>query len=219
MTKSELTSALLDRLRDPWDSVCDEDIATLDFISIDQATEYLAELRKEEDDDELEQDERLPQEVTPALYMEVFNCEICRCRHDVRVERLADWLKENENVCVYAMFHDEYANSDPDVEPMDFLSDKEMLYFIDNPDDPLELLDLGLRSHDTFSMEDEYYWYDDKNNKLCSSNTPFADGVIDATALARYAVESHGACLEEILSQMSDRDMVLVFGTSDPKEV
>jgi len=96
MTKIELTSALLDYLRDPYDSVCDEDIAALDFLTLDEARGYLADLRRDEDAADLEPDERLPQEVTPELYMEVFNCEISRCRHNLKVEQLANQLAEEE---------------------------------------------------------------------------------------------------------------------------
>jgi len=86
MTKTELTTAILERLHDPYDSVPDEDIADLGFLTLDQAKEYLADLRRDEDAADLEPDERLPQEVTPELYMEVWNCDIRRCRHAVQQE-------------------------------------------------------------------------------------------------------------------------------------
>ena len=78
MTKAELTTAILERLHDPYDTMPDADIATLDFLTLDQAKEYLADLRRDEVAAELDQDERLPQEVTPELYMEVWNCDIRR---------------------------------------------------------------------------------------------------------------------------------------------
>lgn len=221
MTKSELVTALLDHLRDPYDTQCDADIATLDFIDLDQAAGYLADLRRDEDAAELEPDERVPQEVTPELYMEVWNCEIRRCRHDLFVERLADWLTENECVCIHSQYHHDYTNDDQDVEPMDFLYEMnpDELSFVKDPGNTVEMLTLGMRSRDTFNPDHEYYWYDTKNNRLCSSSTPFADGICDATALARYAVMCSGECLEEILSQMDSKDMFLVFGTADAEEV
>lgn len=222
MTKAELTTAILERLHDPYDTIPDADIATLDFLTLDQAKEYLADLRRDEDAAELDQDERLPQEVTPELYMEVWNCDIRRCRYSVWVERLAGWLTTNECVCIHNQYHHDYTNDDPDVEPMDFLHEYDIgeLPFMDDAyNDAIDLLTIGMRSKDTFTPADEYYWYDAKNNRLCSSSTPFADGVCDATALARYAVMCSDECLEEILSQMDSKDMFLVFGTADAEEV
>ena len=221
MTKAELTTAILERLHDPYDTVPDADTATLDFLTLDQAKEYLADLRRDEDAAELDQDERLPQEVTPELYMEVWNCDIRRCRYSVWVERLAGWLTTNECVCIHNQYHHDYTNDDPDVEPMDFLYEMnpDELSFVKDPGNTVEMLTLGMRSRDTFNPDHEYYWYDAKNDRLVSSDTPFADGICDATALARYAVMCSGECLKEILSQMDSKDMFLVFGTADAEEV
>lgn len=221
MTKAELATALLDYLRDPYDSQCDADVATNDFINLDQAAEYLADLRRDEDAAELEPDERVPQEVTPELYMEVWNCEIRRCRHDLWVEHLADWLTRNECVCIHSQYHHEYRNNDPDVEPVDFIEEAnpDELSFVSDPGNTMELLRLGMRSVNTFSPNDEYYWYDEQNDILRSSDTPFADGVIDAEALARYAIERSNECLEEILSQMEPSDMFLTFGSANEEDV
>lgn len=87
MTKAELTTAILGNIRSPWDSCTDAEIATIDPLSIEDATKYLAELRQNEDAADLEPDERLPKEVTPDLFMEVFNCEIRRCRHSIETAK------------------------------------------------------------------------------------------------------------------------------------
>ena len=221
MTKSDLTIALLERLRDPFDTQCDADIATLDFLNVDEAAGYLADLRRDEDAAELDQDERLPQEVTPELYMEVWNCEIRRCRHDLWVERLADWLKKNEEVFTYTQHHDEYANDGPDIEPMDLLYEYDLndLPFIGGDYDIVDLLTIGMRSKDTFTPADDFYWYDEKQNRLISSSTPYADGIIDATALARHIVETGGECLDDVLSIMSPENRFLTFGSADEEDV
>lgn len=80
MTKSELSAALLERLHAPYDQTTDAEIATLLLLTIAQAADYLADLRRDEDAADLAPDERLPKEVTPLLYMEVYNSEIRRCR-------------------------------------------------------------------------------------------------------------------------------------------
>lgn len=80
MTKLELSAALLERLHAPYDQTTDAEIATLPLLTVAQAADYLADLRRDEDAADLAPDERLPKEVTPLLYMEVYNSEIRRCR-------------------------------------------------------------------------------------------------------------------------------------------
>ena len=107
MTKLELTAAILERLHDPDDSVPDEDIATLDFLTLDQAEEYLADLRRDENAADLEPDERLPQEVTPELYMEVWNCDIRRARHAVQeAEPVKPAEHDNDVTLTFLMIKD-----------------------------------------------------------------------------------------------------------------
>lgn len=80
------------------------------------------------------------------------------------------------------------------------------------------MLLIGRNSANSFRDSDDYCWFDEKKMQLFSSNTPFADGILDATALATYAVEQSKECLRYIMQDMEDDDIRNVFGC-EPEEV
>lgn len=222
MTKAELTAKILDAITDPWND-CDADIATCDYINLTEATSYLADIRRDEDSADLEPDERLPEEVTPSMLMEVFNCDIKRARHEMVVHYLADWLTREECVCLHDNYFQDYENNDPEVIPVDFIMNETRFPFstcdTENPDH-VDTLMIGLNSAKTFNPNHEYCWFDKEKNQLFSSDTPFADGIIDAEAMARYFIDD--ASDEDfgyLLGEMDDDDIRLVFGTTDEDEL
>jgi len=196
MKKEEIISALLYRMSDPCVEDDDEEIAKCDPITLEEAKHYIEEDRKE--DEEIGDDDYcIPEEATPELYMEAFNCRIALAKHNVQVNRLAEWLVENDEIALYNNYRNEYGENNPDVVPIDFmynydkvgdfpfgLGDTIGVY------DVIELINIGRNSAATFRITDDYFWYDAENKILHSTNHPYADGTIDAKAFADYILKT-----------------------------
>lgn len=201
MDKNELIERIIDAICDPW-TMCDSDTAATGFITLEEATGYLAEFRRDEDLSELEEDERLPKEVTPELYMEAFNRYVRAAQHRVTIERMAEYLTDNECVCEYDNFYRVSVPAARCVLPVEFINE-EFPFPIEHGNEPTahELIMLGLNSSKTFHPEKDYYcWFDEDKWQLFSTNTPFHDGIIDAHEVARYMMEED----PEFLSYMKD---------------
>lgn len=212
MNKIELTERIMDAIIDPW-TMDVSDMYESDLLTIEQATGYLAELRRDEESAELEEDERLPKEVTPELYMEVYNCMVRSARHEQTIRLMADYLTDNECVCEYDCY---YTAAVPDavrVLPCDFIEERFPFNTEHgNEPDAYELIMIGKNSAATFDPEDEYCWFDTENGQLFSTDTPFKDGVIDAYEVARYMLEDNPEFLEYMKdSIMDDDDLNRVF--------
>jgi len=213
MTKAELIEKIIDALTDPYTD-SDEDIATCDFIGLRMAKSMLSDIRYFEHMADIDPDDRLPDDVTPDLVMEAWNCRIRQARYTVKVDRLAEWITETEPVCIYDQYKDEYLKDPLVVLPVDFLHEDTFPFKLidDAYPSPFFLIELGQRSPE-FNLSHEYCWYDRDEDQLFSTNTPFADGTISAKDLAEYALTAQDhECLEEILSCMTDKDALLVFG-------
>ena len=209
MTKAELITKTIDRITDPWND-CPEDYIYVDPINLETAEEIICQCREEDVD--FDQDDRLPAEVTPEIMMEAFNCNLRKNLFEYRVEQLAKYITQNEMVCEYDNYYKEFSEKKLDVYPVDFIWDAFPFKPIGDmsPDNPLFLIELGLRSKDTFNASHEYCWYDRENNILHSTNTPFADGILDAKAFARFILLNK-ECLEYIVDDMSDEDIYNIF--------
>ena len=209
MTRTELMEIVTDRICDPW-TYCAEDIAVCDPIGIDEAKNWLAEYRKEDED--FEPEDRLPAEVTPEMLMISWNCLIQKARYDLRVERFAEWLTKHEEVVLYDNYRPE---GSVEVIPVDLLYNTRTFpfdfKFMKQPD-VVSLIRIGQRSPE-FNGNDSYCWYDPDKMVLRSSDTPFKDGVIDAQTFAEHVMKDPDhECLKEALEYMDDEDVVLTFG-------
>lgn len=212
MTKAELTEKIIDAIIDPWNDAPEDYLYSLP-IDIFMASDLLNQLRDDEDKMELEPEERLPKEVTPDLVMVAYNCLIRAKKYEARTKRLADWLTDNECVCEHDTYYCDYPNNDPCVVPTDFLCNDlcDGFYFDDNVSID-DLIEIGANSKGTFSFDDTYCWYDAKKKQLFSSDTPFADGIIDAEAMARHILldaDAFGYMFDEIID---DEDAEYILG-------
>ena len=217
MTKYELTEKLVDRLVDPWTD-CPEDYAEAEPIDLAYAETMLNDMLH--DDDEMEDpDYCVPEGTTPELLMEVYNCLI-RCRkHQLHVQNMAEYLTDNEMVCEYDQYKDEYDPNAVTVLPVDFLFNEDEFPFEtidDSHASPLFLIELGQRSPE-FCPDHDFCWYDKQKNQLFSSDEPFHDGVIDACAFAEYIMSPDGHdCLDYLVNSiMDDDDIWHVFRCSE----
>lgn len=213
MTKTEIISRIIDRITDPW-TECPEDYEYAELIDLDEAKDVLKQYRYDDVAYDLDPENRMPEEVTPELLMEAFNCNVRHMKFELRVERLAEYITDNEMVCEYDNYYrPEYPDS-PEVLPVDFIWDSFPFKPIGDmsPDNPLFLIGLGQRSKTSFNSNHEFCWYDRENNLLHSTDTPFADGILDAEAFARFTLcdaETLGYFLDGI---MDDDEIVKVFG-------
>lgn len=190
MTKAELIERIIDTFTG-MGSDDPEDTAMCGEITLKEADMYLKEYRETELAD-FEPDEWLPAEVTPELYMEAFNCYVRKCRHDVSIERLAEFLTYGEHWRAYEIYTEIAKNGVCTILPTDFLTEDMEFPFVEEdgyPPNLLGMIVIGQASKDTFSPDDEYCRYDAPAHTLYSTNTPFADGWIDATEIAAYFVE------------------------------
>lgn len=191
MNKAELIERIIDEFT-CMGAESPEDTAYAKPMTLKEAGMYLDELRANETID-LEPEERLPSEVTPELYMEAFNCYLRKCRHDVTLSRLAEFFTLRESVVIYHEFDGEYhSDTDKYVVPTDWLMEDMEFPLTSENLNMLDLIQLGQHSPD-FDPDKEYCWLEVKNNnehcvnnELHSTDTPFADGLIDAMAFADW---------------------------------
>lgn len=216
MNKSELIERVIDRLTD-MGSEDPVDTAGCLPLTLDEARTYLREVR-ENDELDLEPDERLPEEVTPELYMEACNCYIRRCKYEVTLDRLAEFFTLHEMVDVYHEFYGEYVSpTDKYVCYTDWLTENMEFPFTSDNLTMLDLIQLGQHSPD-FDADKPYCWYEIKNgnencvnNELHSTRTPFADGLINARDFAAWILE-HPGSIEHVKDYcMNNTDIDYIF--------
>lgn len=208
MTKAELIERIIDTFTD-MGSEDPVDTALCNPITLDEATLYLGEYRSTEREN-FEPSEWLPAEVTPELYMEAYNCYIQKCKHDVTAERLAEYFTDGELIDTFNEFLGEYHNeSDKLVYPTDFLNEGIEFPFTEYDLTMLDLINIGQRSPE-FDADDDYCWFDNENNQMYSTDTPFADGLIDAKAFAEWILEDEGR-IQRIQDKMVNTQIDYVF--------
>lgn len=221
MTKEAITARLIDRLIDPCSGRDEtEDLACSAPIDLDGARSFLADLRADDDDADMPEDERVPEETTPELLMEVYNCLIRKAQHTLDVQNLAQYITDNEMVCEYDQYRGEFYAEDTDVFPVDSLFN--MYHMHDVPfrigscaPDVADLIRIGQNSTGTLNLgEQEYYWFDMAHFRLCGTSHPFADGLLDARHFAEYILGPDGKeCLNYLLDGcIPDEDVKDVFG-------
>ena len=215
MTKLEMTERLVDRLVDP----ATDDLENYDDIKpidLEYAKSLLKDLRHEDIDID-DPDYCVPDGTTPELLMETFNCLLCAKQHELTIQRLADYITENEMVCEYDQY---YVPTHPDalvVLPVDFLMDNFPFPMIDDSfANPLWLIELGQRSPE-FDPDCVYCWFDKEHRQLYSTDTPFDDEVLDATAFAEFIMSPEGEECREYFTEalMDEDDIIHVFGKGD----
>ena len=210
MTKAELIDRTIDAMIDPWTD-CPEDYEDATLIDIHQATDLLVQIRDDEDKMELEPEERLPEEADASVVMEAFNCHVRHMKFELRVSRLAEWIKENDPVCEYCNYYLPDHNSNVNVIPVDFLSNSDYFPFMNNAT-PLDILCIGMNSRKTFDPQDEYCWFDSDTMTMHSTDDPFSDGILDAEDFARFILldaECFGYMFDHIID---DEDAKCILG-------
>lgn len=210
MTKAELIERTIDAMVDPWTD-CPEDYLYSTSIDLYEATDLLDQIRSDEQDMDLEPDEQLPQEVTPEIVMEAYNCHVRAMKYEARTERLAEWIKENDPVCEYCNYYLPEHDSNVDVIPVDFLSCSDYFPFMNNAT-PLDILCIGMNSRKTFDPQDEFCWFDSDTMTLHSTAHPFGDGILDAEDFARFILldaDCFGYMFDDIID---DEDAKRILG-------
>lgn len=203
---------LIERIVDTFTNMGSEDpidTAASNYVSLVEAAMYLSERRAMEAKD-LEPSERLPEEVTPLLYMEALNCYIRKCKYDVTLNHLAEYFTDGELVDTFLEFKGKYHNDkDKTFYPTDFLNEDMEFPFTETDLTMLDLISIGKRSYD-FSPEEEFCWYDEDNNELHSTDTPFKDGLIDAKAFCEWILEDNDR-IKRVQSYMVNTQIDYVF--------
>jgi hypothetical protein len=210
--KAELIEKIVDAMIDPWTD-CPEDYLDATPIGIYEATDLLDQIRDDEDSMDLEPEDRLPEEVTPELVMIAYNCLIRARKHEARVQRLAEYITDNEMVCEYSNYYFPELENGIDLIPVDFLSDTDGFPFLEDAS-PLDIMQIGVNSQHVFNPNDEFCWFDADKKVIHSTSHPFGDGVLDAEAFAEYAMSDEGQdCFDYITTEiMDDNDFQSVFG-------
>lgn len=212
MEKTELIERIIDTLTgmgsdDPADT------ATCGMLTLREAKMYLSELRATERAN-LEPDEWLPDEVTPELYMEAFNCYVRRCKYIVTRDRLAEFIQLNEYVDILDLCrcdpYNYYNESDTLVYPTDWLNEDMEFPFTSEDLTMLDLIVIGKNSPDFFP-DDGYCWFDSKQNQIYSTDSPFRDGIIDAVKLAEFILGNDDLLQEVINTYMINTDIDYIF--------
>lgn len=215
MNKAELYERIVDALIDPWTDN-PEDYLNATLIDLEYAHVMLKDLRGNEDAADLDPDERLPEDTTPEQIMEAYNCLVRARKHEARVNRLAEYITDNDMVCEYDNYYLSEHDDAVDITPIDFLVGTDRFPFDigNNEASVLDMLLIGKNSANTFNPKDEYCWFDTDAMTLHSTNEPFRDGTLDAEAFAEYAMSDEGQdCFDYITNDiMDDDDFKYVFG-------
>ena len=91
-------------------------------------------------------------------------------------------------VDAYHEFDGQYhSNTDKTVYPTDWLTESMEFPFTPYDLNMLELILIGQNSPD-FDPYKDFCWYDIKSKQLHSTDTPFADGLINAMAFAEWII-------------------------------
>lgn len=215
MTKSEIITRIITRITDPWEDRL-EDYQYAKPIDLNLATGILKTCRDDDEYSGLEPDERMPEDATPELLMEAYNCNIRYKKHELRTSRLAEFITDNEMVCEYVNYYAPDHDPAMDLIPVDFLRTTKMFPFPvrDTYPDCLTLITIGQVSVNTFDPGDEFCWFDNESEILHSTSTPFADGILDAEAFARFVL-SDTETLSYFVNDLMDEDNIqYVFGCS-----
>lgn len=206
MTKLELIERIIDRITDPWTESC-EDYRDAELIDLVTAGKIIDQCREEDNYNDPE--DRLPAEVTPELMMIAYNCNVRKNRHELKVNELAKVITEYNLVCEYANYYAQDHEDCIEIIPVDFILNDTIFPFTtedtENPD-LVDTLRIGLNSHDTFSFDHEYCWFDRENEILHSTDNPFRDGTVNAKDFAAYLLSPEGQdgldyILNDVLSE------------------
>lgn len=217
MAKDELIEKIVDALIDPWTDNC-QDYVDAEDTDLEGAEQILKDIRTNEQDAGLKPEECLPSSVTPELVMEAWNCLVRARKHDAMVERMAEWIEDNDPVCEYENYKSEYENSRRTVYPTDFLFNS-----YDPNDFPFAmkggilpdhamLVSIGMHSARSFSFNHTFCWYDQDRAQLFSSDHPFRENIINADAFAAFIVDNADVRDYFIYGVMDDTDVEYVFG-------
>ena len=209
MTKAELIERITDAMVDPWTDDPEDYIYAQPICDVEEANDMLKELHAYDID--LEPDEILPDEVTPELVMEAYNCLLRAKKFEARTARLAEFLTDNNCVCEYCNYYYPTLDDGIDLFPVDWLTDTDGLHFTDEAS-PLEIMQIGINSRITFNPNHEYCWYDEDKKILHSTDNPFREGIIDAEAFARFVLLDVDASDYIIKHIMTDEDAKEVLG-------
>ena len=212
MNKAELYERIIDALIDPWTDN-PEDYLDATTIDMDYAPVMLHDIRDNEDICDMDPADRLPEDTTPEHIMLAYNCLIRARKHEARVNRLAEYITDNEMVCEYSNYYLPELENGINMIPVDFLTDTDGFPFMDDAS-PLDILCIGMNSRKTFDPQDEFCWFDSSTLTIHSTSHPFGEGILDAEAFAEYAMSDEGQdCFDYITNDiMDDDDFKSVFG-------
>lgn len=214
MTKAELIEKIIDTMIDPWNDDPEEYMYCTP-IDEHEATNMLVQLRADEESMDLEPEDRLPEEVTPDLIMIAYNCLIRARKYEARTQRLAEYITDHEMVCEYANYYYPCHSEGIDIIPVDHIAYCDRFPFstndTENPD-YVDVLRIGLNSAKTFNPDHEFCWFDKDKEILHSTNCPFGDGILDAEAFARFALEDKETLDYFLDCIMTDDEIKDVFG-------
>ena len=195
MNKADLIERIIDTFTD-MGSEDPEDTAFANRLTLPEAKLYLNELRENEKLS-LPPDEWLPNEITPELYMEAFNCYLAKCQYDITLKRLVEFFTIGE-VCnpyntlkAYHEFDGIYkSETDKIVYPTDYLNECIEFPFTSEDLTMFDLIVIGQNSPD-FDPNEKFCWYDEQYNQLHTTDIPFSDDLIDANAFAEWILADH----------------------------
>ena len=214
MTKAEIITRIIDRITDPW-TECPEDYMYAELIDLDTAKDVLTQYREDDEFCGIDPEFRMPVETTPTLLMEAYNCNIRYQKFELRVKRLAEYITDNEMVCEYDNYYRSEFEDAIEVIPVDFLYNSTRFPFsthnTKNPD-IIDMLRIGMNSAKTFNNNHEFCWFDKDNEVLHSTDTPFADGILNAEAFARFVLCDADALGYFLDCIMDDGDILHIFG-------
>ena len=129
-------------------------------------------------------------------------------------KRIETYLKENEAVAVNDAYisacgYLDTPSGNPNVFPMSILDVPQTGLFETDErvyPSPLDIMKIYDNSRETFNIQDEYFYYDDVDQILYSSNHPYADGMIDADIIARFCVKYDDDLSDDVIRSILDEE-------------
>lgn len=216
MNKATIIKTIIDFIDAPYSGDAPEEFDDVREITLDDAErylkDYLDDARKCDDEVSIKAFEQ----ASPQIFLEAWSKMCVSARRRIATEKLSEFIRESEPVCAYDQYCEDYIDAPRHVYPVHFINGYETGDFPFTTSEKLEISDLiqiGINS----AKEDftkEFCWYDEEKKVIHTTNTPFADGVLDAEGFASFILDNADALGDFLDNIIPDEDIQEIFGAS-----
>ena len=198
MSKEEIVARILEYMIDEGRD-CPEDYADVEPVDLDYATNTMLEDFRAFENDLIDEDEeKIGDQVTPELLMEVFNCHLKAMKRELHIEQITEYFEESDDSIVYAYSYLPEChpkNAPVDMAPLDFFTDElaEGGFYFDTVKKTFtkeEILRIFSASIQHIDFNADYICFIDTGNEQYMKTFNCADEVVDPEEFATAIVDN-----------------------------